>query len=122
MPAVTMYGIKNCDTIKKARRWVEAHGIAYRFHDYKTDGLDKKQLAAWSKALGWEALLNRAGTTFRNLGAGDKSDLTEARAIMLMLEQPSIIKRPLVACADGTYLLGFNPDAYQRQFGANAAN
>lgn len=111
---ITMYGIKNCDTIKKARRWLDAHDVAYRFHDYKIDGIDEKRLTAWSKALGWDALLNRSGTTFRKLDAADKIDLTEQRAIALMLDQPSMIRRPVVTLGDRPRLVGFDADAYGR--------
>lgn len=119
--AVILYGIKNCDTVKKARRWLDAQGIAYRFHDYKIDGIDEKQLTNWSKTLGWEALLNRAGTTFLSLDEADKTDLDETRAIALMMRQPSMIKRPVLTRGDRV-LLGFKPDAYQREFGLTATH
>src|SRR3546814_494471 len=93
---ITMYGIKNCDTIKKARNWLEARGIDYRFHDYKASGIDSARLAEWSGKLGWEKLLNRAGTTFKKLPDADKADIDEAKAIRLMLDQPSMIKRPVL--------------------------
>jgi arsenate reductase len=108
---VTMYGIKNCDTIKKARLWLEAHGVAYDFHDYKTAGIDANRLRGWAKQVGWEVLLNRAGTTFRALPDTDKADLDEARAIALMVAQPSMIKRPVLENA-GPLLVGFKPDIY----------
>lgn len=111
---ITMYGIRNCDTIKKARLWMDAHDVAYHFHDYKTDGIDRKRLDAWSMALGWESLLNRAGTTFRKLDAADKTDLTEQRAIALMLNQPSMIRRPVVTLGERPCLVGFDADAYRR--------
>lgn len=113
---LALYGIRNCDTVKKARRWLDEHGVAYRFHDYKIDGVGKQQLMAWSKKLGWEALLNRAGTTFRKLDAADKADLTETRAVALMLAQPSMIKRPLIERRDGICVVGFKPDDYRRIF------
>jgi arsenate reductase len=108
---VTMYGIKNCDTIKKARTWLEAHGVAYDFHDYKASGIDADTLRGWAKQVGWEVLLNRAGTTFRALADADKADLDEARAIALMVAQPSMIKRPVLESA-GPLLVGFKPDTY----------
>jgi arsenate reductase (glutaredoxin) len=108
---VTLYGIKNCDTMKRARTWLEAHKIAYDFHDYKSQGIEKAKLEAWAKKLGWEALLNRAGTTFRKLPESDKAGLTEKRAIALMLAQPSMIKRPVLE--KGSLLAaGFKPEQY----------
>ena len=112
--AITIYGIKNCDTMKKARGWLDEHGLAYSFHDYKSAGIDKARLAGWAKAIGWEALLNRAGTTFRKLDDADKENLTEARAIALMLAQPSMIKRPLLDLA-GKLVVGFKPELYEKQ-------
>lgn len=111
-----LYGIRNCDTIKKARTWLDGRGIAYRFHDYRVDGLEPAQLEAWVRTLGWEALLNRAGTTFRKLPEAERAGLTEARAITLMLAQPAMIKRPLLD-RDGELLLGFRPESYARAFG-----
>ena len=109
--SVTLYGIKNCDTMKKARAWLDSHGIAYAFHDYKTAGIDAARLQKWCKELGWEILLNRAGTTFRKLDDKDKVDLTEAKAITLMVAQPSTIKRPVLDT--GTHrIVGFKPDVY----------
>src|ERR1700744_166382 len=93
---VTLYGIKNCDTMKKARAWLDKNGIAYAFHDYKTEGVAKSDLEKWAKAVGWEILLNRAGTTFRKLPDKDKDGITEKKAIALMLDQPSMIKRPVL--------------------------
>ena len=92
----TIYGIKNCDTMKKARAWLDSHGVAYDFHDYKTEGIAKDKLKRWSDQLGWETLLNRAGTTFRKLPDGDKEGLNERKALALMLAQPSMIKRPVL--------------------------
>lgn len=112
---VTMYGIKNCDTIKKARTWLEARGIDYRLHDYKASGIDRETLAGWCGELGWEVLLNRAGTTFRKLPDADRADIDEAKAIALMEAQPSMIKRPVLD-ADGELLIGFKPDLYAAKF------
>jgi arsenate reductase (glutaredoxin) len=109
--AATIYGIKNCDTMKKARAWLDKHGVDYNFHDYKTAGIDKDRLARWSKVAGWEVLLNRAGTTFRKLPDADKADLTEKKAIALMLAQPSMIKRPVLEVG-GKLLVGFKPESY----------
>lgn len=115
--AVTIYGIKNCDTMKKARAWLEARHVAYAFHDYKTAGIECGMLDAWVREVGWETLLNRAGTTFRKLAESDKNGLTERKAITLMLDQPSMIKRPVLDLA-GKLLVGFKPDLYERAFGA----
>lgn len=108
---VTLYGIKNCDTMKKARTWLDDHGIAYHFHDYKTLGIERGQLELWSKELGWEVLLNRAGTTFRKLPDSDRNGLNERKAIALMLAQPSMIKRPVLDLGSRR-LVGFKPDLY----------
>jgi arsenate reductase (glutaredoxin) len=109
---VTLYGIKNCDTMKKARAWLDARGVAYAFHDYKAQGIDRAWLEAWARSVGWEALLNRAGTTFRKLPDADKAGLDEGRAMALMLDQPSMIKRPVLNLG-GRLLVGFNPDEYE---------
>lgn len=109
--ALTLYGIKNCDTVKKARTWLEGEGAAYTFHDYKTAGVDETQLRAWVKELGWETVLNRAGITFRKLAEADKADLTEERAIRLMLAQPSMIKRPILDLGERR-IAGFRDDIY----------
>lgn len=114
--AITMYGIKNCDTIKKARTWLEDRSIGYDFHDYKTAGIDTATLNAWAGKLGWEVLLNRAGTTFKKLSDADKADIDQAKAIALMEAQPSMIKRPVLD-VDGELLVGFKPDAYQAKLG-----
>jgi arsenate reductase (glutaredoxin) len=114
--AVTIYGIKNCDTMKKARAWLDAKGVAYTFHDYKAEGIDKGSLERWAKDVGWETLLNRAGTTFRKLPDAQRENVTEKKAIALMLEQPSMIKRP-VADVGGTLVVGFKPDVYAKTFG-----
>ncbi|WP_066591380.1 ArsC family reductase [Sphingomonas pruni] len=109
---LTLYGIPNCDTVKKARTWLDSHGVAYAFHDYKRAGIDAASLGRWIDALGWETVLNRAGTTFRKLSDGDKADLDRDKAIALMLAQPSMIKRPIVE-GDGVLVAGFKPDAWQ---------
>lgn len=107
----TIYGIRNCDTMKKARAWLDARGVAYAFHDYKSAGIDAGRLAGWAKELGWEKLLNRAGTTFRALPEADKADLDEAKAIALMRANPSMIKRPVLDLGDRR-LLGFKPEEW----------
>jgi Spx/MgsR family transcriptional regulator len=109
--AATLYGIKNCDTMKKARVWLDAHGIDYAFHDYKAAGIDSATLQRWTKQVGWETLLNRAGTTFRKLPEADKAELSEAKAIALMASQPSMIKRPVLE-RSGKILVGFRPELY----------
>ncbi|HEY6917288.1 MAG TPA: ArsC family reductase [Allosphingosinicella sp.] len=108
---LTLYGIKNCDTVKKARAWLDARGAAYAFHDYKVAGADEGKLRQWVEELGWEAVLNRAGTTFRKLPDADKADLDAEKAIRLMLAQPSMIKRPILDL--GTrHIAGFKPEIY----------
>ena len=113
--AVTLYGIPNCDTVKKARNWLDANGIAYIFHDYKKAGADLEKLKAWCAAKGWETILNRAGTTFKKLPDDAKAGLTGATAIALMLDQPSMIKRPVVDYAAGL-LVGFKPAEWEAAF------
>jgi Spx/MgsR family transcriptional regulator len=108
---ITVYGIKNCDTMKKARAWLETHGIDYGFHDYKAEGIAREKLQAWVAKTGWEKLLNRAGTTFRKLPDADKQDLDAQKAIALMEAQPSMIKRPVVE-ADNDLLVGFDAQNY----------
>ena len=115
--SVTIYGIKNCDTMKKARAWLDGRGIAYDFHDYKTAGIGRAQLEGWARAVGWETLLNRAGTTFRALPERDKDGLTEKKAIALMMAQPSMIKRPVLDLG-GKLLVGFKAEQYEGAFGA----
>lgn len=112
---ITVYGIKNCDTIKKARLWLEARGVAYRFHDYKSEGIDRERLAGWCDELGWDKLLNRAGTTFRKLAPEHQADLDAEKAIALMLAQPSMIRRPVLDLGERR-LVGFKPDAYEAAF------
>src|ERR1041384_4592952 len=109
---LTIYGIKNCDTMKKARAFLDQRGVAYRFHDYKTAGIERGKLEGWAKKIGWENLLNKAGTTFRKLPDKDKEGLTEKKAIALMLAQPSMIKRPVLE-AGGRLLVGFKPEQYE---------
>lgn len=109
--STTLYGIKSCDTMKKARTWLDKHGVAYAFHDYKQTGIDREHLSRWCKLLGWEVVINRAGTTFRNLPDAEKNALNERKAIALMLVQPSMIKRPVLEVGD-KLLIGFKPDSY----------
>jgi arsenate reductase len=109
---VTIYGIKNCDTMKKARAFLDKKGIAYDFHDYKTAGIERAKLEGWAKKAGWKTLLNRAGTTFRKLPDKEKEDITEKKAIALMLAQPSMIKRPVLELGGGKLLVGFKPEEY----------
>ena len=113
--AVTIYGIKNCDTMKKARAWLDAHGIAYSFHDYKSAGVERAALERWVKDAGWEVVLNRAGTTFRALPDDKKDALNEKKAISLMLAQPAMIKRPVLVAGERV-LVGFKPDIYAAAF------
>jgi arsenate reductase len=115
--SVIIYGIKNCDTMKKAFAWLEQHGVAYDFHDYKKAGVTKAQLTRWCDAFGWETVLNRAGSTFRQLQDGDKQNLTQDRAIALMIGNPSMIKRPVLDM-DGTLEIGFKPERYAALLGA----
>jgi len=109
--SVTLYGIRNCDTMKKARSWLDAHAVDYVFHDYKIDGIDRARLEQWCGELGWEALLNRAGTTFRKLPETDKQSLDARKAVALMLAHPSLVRRPVLE-ADGHLLVGFKPELY----------
>jgi Spx/MgsR family transcriptional regulator len=109
---ITIYGIKNCDTMKKARAWLDKHGVEYAFHDYKTAGIERDRLERWAKKAGWETLLNRAGLTFKKLPDKDKQDLTENKAIALMLDKPSMIKRPVLDLGSGRLVVGFKPELY----------
>jgi arsenate reductase (glutaredoxin) len=109
---ITIYGIKNCDTMKKARAFLDKQGVAYDFHDYKTKGIERGKLEGWVKKAGWETLLNQAGTTFRKLPDKEKGGLTEKKAIALMLAQPSMIKRPVLEFGGGKVLVGFKPEDY----------
>ena len=112
--AITIYGIKNCETMKNARAWLDKHGIDYSFHDYKTAGIERERLERWCKKVGWETLLNRAGTTFRKLPEKEKSDLSAAKAVALMLAQPSMIKRPVLDLGGGKLLVGFTAELYAK--------
>jgi arsenate reductase len=114
--AVVIYGIKNCDTMKKARAWLDKHGVDYVFHDYKVAGIERAKLERWVGKAGWEVLLNRAGTTFRKLPDKDKDGLTEKKAIGLMQKQPSMIKRPVIELGAGKLLVGFAPESYKAAF------
>ncbi|WP_158744478.1 ArsC family reductase [Acidisphaera sp. L21] len=113
---VTIHGIKACDTMKKARAWLDEHGVAYNFHDYKVQGVDRSKLEGWVRDTGWEVLLNRAGTTFRKLPSADKAGLDEAKAVALMLAQPSMIKRPVLDVG-GRLVVGFKPEVYASALG-----
>ena len=113
---VTIYGIKNCDTMKKARAWLDGHGVAYGFHDYKASGIERGRLEGWARSVGWETLLNRAGTTFRKLPDDRKDGITGPKALALMREQPSMIKRPVLE-VDGRVIVGFDPATYQQALG-----
>ena len=112
MAAIRLYGIKNCDTMKKARAWLDQKGVAYDFHDYKASGIDRARLEGWARKVGWEVLLNRAGTTFRKLPDKEKEGLTESKAFALMIAQPSMIKRPVLE-GGGKLLVGFKPEQYE---------
>ena len=112
---VTIHGIKACDTMKKARSWLDQHGVAHAFHDYKSAGIDRATLESWSKKVGWEVLLNRSGTTFRKLPDADREGLTEQKALALMLAQPSMIKRPVLDVG-GRLIVGFKPVEYAAAF------
>ena len=113
--SVTIYGIKNCDTMKKARAWLDAHGIAYAFHDYKAVGIEAGALKRWAGEVGWQRLLNRAGTTFRKLSETDKADIDEKKAIALMVREPSMIKRPVLEIG-GKLVVGFDAAEYSKTF------
>jgi arsenate reductase len=118
--SITIYGIKNCDTMKKARAWLDQHGVDYAFHDYKAAGIERAQLERWAKKVGWETLINRAGLTFKKLPDKDKEGLTEEKALALMLKQPSMIKRPVLELGGGKLLVGFAPEQYDKTFAAKA--
>lgn len=113
---VTIYGIPNCDTMKKARVWLDQHGVQHRFHDYRKDGVDKARLEGWVAEHGWETILNRSGTTFRALPDAAKADLDAGKAVELMLAQPGMIKRPVLDLGDRR-IVGFKPAVYEAAFG-----
>jgi arsenate reductase len=117
LATTTIFGIKNCDTMKKARTWLDDHGIEYTFHDYKAEGIDAVHLKRWAAGKGWETVLNRAGTTFRKLPDARKAGLDERKAIALMLEQPAMIKRPVLEVGS-ELLVGFKPEEYAKVFPA----
>lgn len=114
--AIILYGIPNCDTVKKARRWLDTHGVVYDFHDYKKAGIDTTRLSGWAEKVGWETLLNRAGTTFRKLSDDDRADIDAPKAIALMIAQPSLIKRPVVE-GSGDLIVGFKEAYWADHFG-----
>jgi len=116
--SVTVYGMKNCETMKKARAWLEKHGVDYSFHDYKTAGIERDRLQRWCNKAGWETLLNHNGTTFRKLPDKDKTGLDAKKAIALMLAQPSMIKRPVLELGGGKLLVGFAPAEYNETVAA----
>ena len=113
--SLTIYGIRNCDTMKKARAWLDKAGKPYAFHDYKTAGIDRARLEGWAKKVGWEVLLNRSGTTFRKLPDSAKEGLNETKAVALMLEQPSMIRRPVLEGPGGALLVGFKIEEYEAE-------
>ena len=114
--AATIYGIKACDTMKKARDWLDGRGVVYAFHDYKASGVARATLEGWARKVGWDVLLNRAGTTFRKLPDADKTGVNEVKAIALMLAQPSMIKRPVLD-VEGELIVGFKPEVYAARLG-----
>ncbi|MCV3205017.1 ArsC family reductase [Mesorhizobium sp. YC-39] len=113
---ITLYGITTCDTVKKARVWLEGHGAAYRFHDYRVEGLEADRLNGWVGKIGWEKLLNKASTTFRELPDKDKQSIDEKKAKALMLAKPTMIKRPVLEIGDHI-LVGFKADVYEQAVG-----
>jgi len=115
---ITIYGIKNCETMKKARAWLDRRGVAYAFHDYKTAGIERDRLEDWCRKVGWEKLLNRAGMTYRKLPDKDKADIDAKKAVALMLAQPSMIKRPVLDLGRGKLVVGFDPAQYDEAIAA----
>jgi arsenate reductase len=113
--SATLFGIKNCDTIKKARKWLEGNGIDYQFHDFRSDGIDKNLIDSWLKQVEWETLLNTRGTTWRKLPNGVKKDISKTRAVKIMLENPAIIKRPVLSVKNKLYV-GFKDEEYKEIF------
>jgi arsenate reductase len=116
---IVIYGVKTCDTMTKARKWLNDHGVAYKFHDYRAEGIDRPRLEGWVKAVGWESVLNRASATFRELPEAAKQGLTAAKAVSLMLERPTMIKRPVLDL-NGKFLVGFKPEAYAAALSKNS--
>ncbi len=116
--STTIYGIKNCETMKKARAWLDKHGVDYSFHDYKTAGIERERLEQWCKKVGWESLLNRAGMSFRKLPEKDKNHLDAKKAVALMLAQPSMNKRPVLDLGGGKLVVGFKPELYSEAVAA----
>lgn len=112
---ITMYGIKNCDTIKKAQKWLQANEIEFTFHDYRKDGIDLSMLETFAAQLGWENLLNKRGTTYRQLSDEQKADIDQQKALALLVEYPAMVKRPVLVAGD-KYQLGFKADQYQALF------
>jgi arsenate reductase (glutaredoxin) len=115
---ITIYGIKNCDTMKKASAWLDQRGVDYAFHDYKAAGVERERLEGWCQKVGWETLLNRNGTTFRKLPDKDRDALDAKKAVALMLAQPSIIKRPVLDLGGGRLIVGFTPERYREALAA----
>jgi len=115
---ITIFGIKNCDTMKKARAWLDKRGVDYAFHDYKTAGIERERLERWEKKVGWETLLNRSGMSFRKLPEKDKQGIDARKAIALMLANPSMIKRPVLDLGRDRLLVGFKPELYEGAFRA----
>ena len=113
---VTLCGIKNCDSVKKARKWLEANGTDYHFHDFRSDGLDQSKLQQWNQAVGWETLLNKRGTSWRQLPQEVKGNVDEASALTLMLDNPTLIKRPVLELDDGSVRVGFKAEEYIKIF------
>jgi arsenate reductase len=114
--SVVLYGIANCDTVKKARAWLDGRGVAYAFHDYRKAGIERARLEGWVAKVGWEPLLNRAGTTFRAAPEADRAGVDQGKAVALMLAQPSMIRRPVVEAGDAL-LVGFKAEAFEQAFG-----
>lgn len=112
---LTLAGIKNCDTVKKARKWLDANGIDYRFHDFRADGLAQETLQRWQRAVGWETLLNRRGTSWRQLPQPIRDSIEETSALQLMLENPTLIKRPVLELDNGSVFVGFSEEIYRTQ-------
>ncbi len=115
---ITLYGIKNCDTVRKACKWLDANGVEYHYHDVRKDGLTATKIKQWTKSVDWELLLNRRGLTWRQLSADEKADLNKSKAVRLMAEKPTLIKRPVIEMAtdkESSVLVGFNEETYQTE-------